>query len=64
MNIQPTRKPLRMKHYDYTTPGVYFITICTADKSPLFWDDVVEADIIRPRCRKATVFGFALPASP
>ena len=28
----PKRKPLRLKHYDYSTPGAYFITICTAGK--------------------------------
>ena len=28
----PKRKPLRLKNYDYSTPGAYFITICTAGK--------------------------------
>ncbi len=32
----PTRrKPLRWTGYDYRTPGVYFVTICTADRRPL-----------------------------
>lgn len=28
----PKRKPLRLKHYDYSAPGAYFITICTDEK--------------------------------
>ena len=26
------RKPTRLKEYDYSTPGAYFVTICTKDK--------------------------------
>ena len=28
----PVRKPLRMAHYDYDTPGAYFITFCTHNR--------------------------------
>ena len=28
----PQRKPLRLRQYDYSTPGAYFITFCTHDK--------------------------------
>ena len=28
----PERKSLRLKNYDYSTPGAYFITICTKDR--------------------------------
>lgn len=28
----PTRKEIRLKNYDYSTPGAYFITICTHQK--------------------------------
>ena len=28
----PARKPIRLKNYDYSAPGAYFITICTRDK--------------------------------
>ena len=28
----PKRKPTRIKGYDYSTPGKYFVTICTHDK--------------------------------
>ena len=28
----PKRKPTRLKGYNYSTPGMYFITICTYNK--------------------------------
>ena len=31
-NDLPKRKRLRLKNYDYSTPGAYFITICTHNK--------------------------------
>ena len=32
----PNRKHPRMKHYDYSTPNYYFVTICTKDKRCIF----------------------------
>jgi REP element-mobilizing transposase RayT len=32
----PSRKALRWKFWDYSTPGDYFVTICTEGKVPLF----------------------------
>ena len=32
----PKRKPQRLKNYDYSCNGAYFITICTQDRLPLF----------------------------
>ena len=32
----PERKPLRLKEYDYSQPGAYFLTICTKDRVPVF----------------------------
>ncbi len=34
MNL-PKRNPTRLKEYDYSTPGAYFITICTKNKEKL-----------------------------
>ncbi len=31
-----TRKNLRLKHYDYSTPGAYFITVCVQERTSLF----------------------------
>ena len=50
MDKQPKRKKIRVEHYDYSTPGAYFITLCTANKAALFWDRIaVGADSIRPQ---------------
>ncbi len=45
-----TRKNIRLKEYDYSQNGVYFITICTKDKKMLFWNNNlnVGASIARP----------------
>ena len=44
----PKRKSIRIPNYDYSTPGAYFITVCTANKEKIFWN-AVGADIIRPQ---------------
>ena len=31
-NTLPIRKPLRLSHYDYNTPGAYFLTFCTHNR--------------------------------
>ena len=52
MNQLPTRKNTRLTQYDYSTPGAYFITICTANREKIFWSapsNLVGADIIRPQ---------------
>jgi len=38
------RRSIRLKGYDYTLPGAYFITICTQDRTCLF-DDVVDGEM-------------------
>ena len=30
------RKPNRLKYYDYSLPGYYFLTICTKKMKPIF----------------------------
>lgn len=47
MNNIPKRKANRIKDYDYSSAGVYFITLCTQDRVNVFWN-TVGADIIRP----------------
>ena len=47
----PKRKPNRLPDFDYSTPGAYFITICTKDRRNLFWVDV-GASIARPQLTK------------
>ena len=47
------RKNIRLREYDYSQNGVYFVTICTRNKINLFWDkneaSVVGAGIARPQ---------------
>ena len=31
----PKRQPTRLKGYDYSSPGAYFITICVKDRRQL-----------------------------
>jgi len=33
----PKRKEIRLKNYDYSEPGAYFITIYTKSKEGLLW---------------------------
>ena len=40
----PDRKRLRLKNYDYSSNGAYFITICTKNRTTLF--SIVGADPI------------------
>ena len=41
----PKRKPNRLKTFDYGSAGAYFITVCTKDGDPLFWNEDTEAMI-------------------
>ena len=34
----PKRKEIRLKQYDYSSPGAYFITICTENRKNYFWE--------------------------
>jgi len=38
MEKYPNRKPTRLTAYDYSTPGVYFVTICTKDRVKILCD--------------------------
>ena len=44
----PSRKRNRLKYYDYSSCGAYFITICTSDRRNYFWNGV-GATIGRPQ---------------
>ena len=44
----PIRKPNRLKNYDYTKNGAYFITICTHNRECILSQIPVGADDIRP----------------
>jgi len=50
------RHSIRLRGYDYSQPGDYFVTICTHQKEHLF-GDVVEGEMKRNECGKE-VDGF------
>ena len=39
------RRSIRLKEYDYTQCGAYFITICTKEKQPLYCD-IVNGNVL------------------
>ena len=47
MKDVPKRKPNRLKDYDYSQPGLYFITVCVKDMKCVL-SEIVGADTIRP----------------
>ena len=48
---QRRRRSLRLRGYDYTQPGAYFVTICTHERAPLF-GQVVEGEMHLNACGK------------
>ena len=40
----PKRKSARLKYYDYSTPGAYFLTICVKDRKQLLSKIIVGDD--------------------
>ena len=49
MNKLPRRKNIRLKNYDYSRAGYYFITICTQDKLKLFGEIINAESILNNR---------------
>lgn len=52
----PKRKANRLQGYDYSTPNAYFITVCTAGRKNLFWENA-GAIIDRPQAVPLTDIG-------
>lgn len=48
MNKMPERKQTRLKDYDYSQNGYYFITICTHNRQNLFGEIVGATTQGRP----------------
>ena len=45
----PQRTNLRLREYDYSLNGAYFVTICVKDRASLFGRVVVGADLVSAR---------------
>ena len=41
----PKRKEIRLKQYDYSSPGAYFITICTENRKNYFWEGAFDPQL-------------------
>lgn len=48
-DILPKRKSTRLKNYDYSAPGMYFVTICTKDRKCLLGNIVGYGDFDVPQ---------------
>ena len=53
----PKRKPVRLPDYDYSSPGAYFITICTRDRRCILSNITVGADALGGPCLQLTDTG-------
>ena len=41
----PQRKDIRLKNYDYSSPGAYFVTICTENRKNYFWNGSIDPQV-------------------
>ena len=53
----PKRRDIRLKNYDYSSPGGFFLTICTLERRNYFLKNV-GAFFERPRANKVRPYGF------
>ena len=53
----PKRKQIRLHQYDYSSPGAYFVTICTKDRRCILSDVAVGAATSRPPELRLTAYG-------
>ena len=55
METLANRKPTRLKGYDYSTPGAYFVTVCTKGKRCVLSDIVGEGLCALPVNKLTTI---------
>ena len=55
------RRSIRLKGYDYTRPGVYYVTICTHRRESLFGDVVDGKMVLNPFGRVVATYWERLP---
>ena len=41
----PKRKDIRLKNFDYSSPGAYFVTICAENRKNYFWSSELNPQI-------------------
>ena len=57
----PQRRSPRLKDYDYSQPGSYFITICIQDRAKIFGDVVNDVMYLGPAGENAQMIWNKLP---
>jgi len=55
------RKSIRLKGYDYSRPGAYFVTICTQNRACLFGEVVEDRMVLNDAGQKIHETWFNLP---
>ncbi len=55
MNL-PKRKPTRLKGYDYSAPGTYFVTICTKERKQIL-SKIIVGQGLAPAENHLTAYG-------
>ncbi len=53
----PKRKNIRLKDYDYSKPGAYFVTICVKERKTILSEIIVGANSVRPNEIRLTKYG-------
>ena len=53
----PKRKATRLKGYDYSTPGMYFVTICTHNRQCILSDITVGTGVLDCPKNTLSVYG-------
>ena len=53
----PRRKDVRLKAYDYSSTGAYFVTICTQDRRCVLSDILVGGGVLDAPCVRLTGYG-------
>jgi len=63
MKKLPVRKSTRLKNYNYSTSGAYFITICTKDRKNILSDIIVGEGLRTLPINKLTIVGNVVEQS-
>ena len=61
---RPIRKQNRLKDFDYSRTGVYFITVCTHRKQCMFWENVGASTARPPLTEQGNLVDAAINEIP
>ena len=60
--MKSTRKNLRLKHYDYSKSGAYFVTVCVRERTCLFGNVTDGMMVANPAGKMIEEWWWKLPA--